>query len=108
MDLQVNLRIYSAEELRLLAYKNDIESYHSYIVENAKYGFTSLDIELDQSRQAVVVNKLRELFPGTTFTYIGISSNKDTLGYSKYKVSWRRITDIKDTIPLKAVQYLRY
>lgn len=108
MDLELNLRVYNAEELRRLAYKNDIETYHSHIVENAKYGYNSVDIELDSSRHAFVIQKLKDLFPDTLFTYVGISSNKETPGYFKYKASWRKLTAIKDAIPLKGVQYLRY
>jgi hypothetical protein len=102
------LKVYTSEELRSLAYKNDIETYHSYIVENAKYGSLGIEIELEPTRQMLVIKKLKELFLDTTFTYIGISINKETAGYIKYKVSWKKLPGSREALPLRSIQYLEY
>jgi 3D (Asp-Asp-Asp) domain-containing protein len=106
--MDTGLKMYSAEDLRALAYKNDVEVFHSYIVENAKYGITHLDLDLEPTRHLAVSKKLKELFPDTVFTYTGIATATDTMGYIKYRVSWKKNHLAREPYPFKATQYLKF
>jgi hypothetical protein len=102
------LKVYTADELRTLAYKNDIETFHSYILDYAKYGYTEMDIEIDPHRHMLVIKKLRELFVDVIFTYLNVVTVKENLGYMRYRVSWKKLRHSGDVVPIKGVQYMRY
>lgn len=102
------LKVYTADELRTLAYKNDIETFHSYILDYAKYGYTEMDIEVDPHRQMLVIKKLRELFVDVVFTYLNVVNTKENMGYMRYRVSWKKTQLSGNPVVVKGTQYMKY
>ena len=102
------LKVYTGEELRALPYKNDIETFYSYILESAKCGYTEMDIDIDPNRYLIVIKKLRELFVDASFTYMHTVTEKVNMGSMRYRVSWKKVRYSGDQQVLKGTQYMRY
>ena len=97
MQMDLDLRPYTAAELRVLPYKKEIDSLYKYIVDTAKDGYETIRIELNPIRNRIVLSHLQKLFPDTSFRYAGISSTRESYGQVIYKVSWNKQTVMNRT-----------